>query len=221
MRSIFVEDSYLSIEHMHEHAPEGKNKVLTTSWLCPSYWHAMNLCAEVIHQRLWHLSELKKDDSFYNIEESPTKARVCRAFELSRWLAKQYPAKSNRWTPSRFVGGNGDGGSTEKTPRTRRRDARRAAHRTQKEASHSHHSEDFGNTDPSLWTSTQIASRFSHITGSEAKLSIDAEPSEIAKKVLLIEEIKLAFLNSVRAAGEYTSLLGTEAKTQYAAESQD
>nr|CDS30219.1 hypothetical protein HmN_000039560 [Hymenolepis microstoma] len=154
---------------MHKQPPDWKNQLLTTSWLCPSYWHAMNLCAEVIHQRLWHLSEIEKEDGLYNIEESPTEARVCRAFELSRWLAKQFPAKSSRCTPSRFVGGNADGDGTEKTPRTRRRDARRAAHRTQKEISHSHHPEEVENIDPSLWTAAQIASHFSHITGSEAK----------------------------------------------------
>ncbi|VDN98568.1 unnamed protein product [Rodentolepis nana] len=154
---------------MQKQPPDWKNQLLTTSWLCPSYWHAMNLCAEVIHQRLWHLSEIKKDDRLHNIEESPREARACRAFELSRWLAKQFPAKSNRCTPSRVFGGNADGDGTEKTPRTRRRDARRAAHRTQKEISHSHHPEDVENIDPSFWTAAQIASHFSHITGSEAK----------------------------------------------------
>ncbi|KAM7540430.1 hypothetical protein Aperf_G00000021549 [Anoplocephala perfoliata] len=186
MRSLFVEDSFLSIEHIIKNPADGKNKLVTTNWLCPSYWHAMNLCAEVIHQRLWHLSELKKDEGVYHIEENPKEARVCRAFELSRWLAKHYPAESDQWTQSHFDDGSNEDRAenhishaetigTEKTPRTRRRDARRAAHRNQKGPSQLYRppaamdEDDILNINPSQWTAVQIASRFLHITGAEAK----------------------------------------------------
>ncbi|KAL5111769.1 hypothetical protein TcWFU_003448 [Taenia crassiceps] len=174
MRSIFVEDNFLSIEHVQETLSGCRNKVVTTSWLCPSHWHATNLCAEVIHQRLWHLSELKKDAGTYKLDESPLEARICRAFELSKWLAKHYPSKPSRWTPTRLVGGgsvgvNDNEGVTEKTPRTRRRDARRAAHRIQKGSSLVQEEAVEACSDSAQWSASQIASQFLHITGAEAK----------------------------------------------------
>ncbi|KAL5966095.1 hypothetical protein TSMEX_006171 [Taenia solium] len=173
MRSVFVEDNFLSVEHIQKTSLDGRSKVVTTSWLCPSHWHATNLCAEVIHQRLWHLSELKKDADAYKLDESPLEARICRAFELSRWLAKHYPSKPSRWTPARLsagssVGVNDSEGVDEKTPRTRRRDARRAAHRSQK-SSHPTQEVVEAGSDSAQWSAPQIASQFLHITGAEAK----------------------------------------------------
>nr|CDS15218.1 hypothetical protein EgrG_000761200 [Echinococcus granulosus] len=173
MRSVFVEDNFLSVEHVQKTSSDGRNKVVTTSWLCPSHWHATNLCAEVIHQRLWHLSELKKDEGPYKLDDSPVEARLCRAFELSRWLAKHYPSKPSRWTPTRLVGGSsgGDGseGVDEKTPRTRRRDARRAAHRSQKGSRLTQKEALKASEDSAHWSASRIASQFLHITGVEAK----------------------------------------------------
>ncbi|VDK36818.1 unnamed protein product [Taenia asiatica] len=174
IRSVFVEDNFLSVEHVQKTSLDGRNKVVTSSWLCPSHWHAKNLCAEVIHQRLWHLSELKKDAGAYKLDESPFEARICRAFELSRWLAKHYPSKPNRWTPTRLsagssVGVNDSEGVDEKTPRTRRRDARRAAHRSQKSSRLTQEEVVEAGSDSAQWSAPQIASQFLHITGAEAK----------------------------------------------------
>lgn len=57
---------------------------MTTRWLCPSHWHATNLCAEVIHQRLWHLSELKEDEGIFKIN-------VSKYDELNTVLLFLYP----------------------------------------------------------------------------------------------------------------------------------
>ena len=71
--------------------------------------------------------------------------------------------------------GGGDNRSeagSEKTPRTRRRDARRAAHRNQRSSRKSAEpvmSSIEASEDPAQWSAAQIASHFQHITGKEAK----------------------------------------------------
>uniref|UniRef100_A0A5K3F2Y7 PDZ domain-containing protein n=3 Tax=Mesocestoides corti TaxID=53468 RepID=A0A5K3F2Y7_MESCO len=208
MRAIFVEDNYLSVEHIQKQSSESKSKLVTTSWLCPSHWHATNLCAEVIHQRLWHLSEVIRNDGSYNVEESPMEARVCRAFELSRWLERHYPTKSNRWTPSRIGiadrrDGNGGGVADEKTPRTRRRDARRAALRSQKCGRHPTGATAAElNHSPESWSAHQIARHFQHITGEEAKrISSLIESWQLGDRQRLLDtSLSLSKLNALGGA---------------------
>ncbi|VDM33122.1 unnamed protein product [Hydatigera taeniaeformis] len=193
--------------------PDGRNRVVTTSWLCPSHWHATNLCAEVIHQRLWHLSELKKEAGTYTLDESPFEARICRAFELSRWLAKHYPSKSSRWTPTRLVGANSGGGDVseggdEKTPRTRRRDARRAAHRSQKGSRLTQEDAVETGGDSAHWSASQIANQFLHITGTEAK-----QISEMIESWRLTDRQRL--LDTALSLSELSAFSGIENTRKY------
>lgn len=60
-------------------------------------------------------------------------------------------------------------GIDEKTPRTRRRDARRAAHRSQKGSRLTQEEAVEACSDSTRWSASQIASQFLHITGTEAK----------------------------------------------------
>ncbi|VDD82081.1 unnamed protein product [Mesocestoides corti] len=135
-------------------------------------------------------------------------ARVCRAFELSRWLERHYPTKSNRWTPSRIGiadrrDGNGGGVADEKTPRTRRRDARRAALRSQKCGRHPTGATAAElNHSPESWSAHQIARHFQHITGEEAKrISSLIESWQLGDRQRLLDtSLSLSKLNALGGA---------------------